>query len=517
MKTRNVSLLMVLPLMLGLASCSNSGSDGDVTSTTSSNSDGTVTITTSSSGTDDSEALIQEDTEITIWSITGKNNQAMLQNYINDFVESEPHVTVNNVIQTGMGYNELKDAVIKGFSADNYPDVVQCYPDHVAEYINYGKAVKLDPYIDNAEYGWTEEDKNDIYAAFLEEGQQYTVSGTYSVPYCKSTEALFYNEDVLIGLNLSTIDSTINNGNPLSKKYLESLTWEELFDKLCPAIVQYNDTLADDKKIIDSTNNKYSAVVGYDSDDNLFITLAKQYGIGYTSVDTTTGEASFDFGLDPNKTNMETLLTKWHTYATNGYIISKGSAENNYTDEYFTNNGLLFEIASTGGYKYMFNSSNPMNVGVAPIPYPEGKTRYTINQGPSLCILNHSDDNRKLASWLLYKTITNKENSLDWALNSGYMGIRKSAVESDSYAEMSDYTDKDEKTIERLAALNATYCSEEDVLNSLFTSPAFVGSSTARTQVGALMTKVLIKTNDITQIDSWFTEAYNNCLKAIQE
>ena len=105
-------------------------------------------------------------TTITLWSITGKNNQGQLGNYIKAFEDKYPEYRVNNVIQTGMGYNELKDAVVKGFSGNNYPDIVQCYPDHVADYLDYGKAVNLDDYINDPESGLTEEDKDDYIASF---------------------------------------------------------------------------------------------------------------------------------------------------------------------------------------------------------------------------------------------------------------------------------------------------------------------------------------------------------------
>jgi multiple sugar transport system substrate-binding protein len=507
--------VMTLPLMVAMVGC------GETATSAAASNNGSVSSNTESktsvaeSSTTAHEPLIKEPTTITLWSITGKNNQEALQSYIDEFEKEEPNVTVNNVIQTGMSYNELKEAVIKGFSVGSYPDMVQCYPDHVAEYIKYGKAVNLDPYINNAEYGWTEEDNEDIYQTFITEGQEYATEGTYSVPYCKSTEAMYYNADVLIGLDLSAYDSTINKGNPLTAAYLDDLTWEELFEHLCPAIVDYNNDLPDNQKILKSDQD-YSAVFAYDSDDNLFITLAKQYGIAYTSVDNTTGKGKFDFGEGEAKTKMETLLKKWAGYAKKGYIISKGSAGNNYTNTYFTKQNTLFSVGSTGGYKYQFDTTNPMNVGVAKLPHAEGKDEYIINQGPSLTILDNGSENQKLASWLLYKTITNKENSLDWALSSGYMGIRKSNAESEDYEDASDYKSKDPKTIDRLSAYNMAYSGRADVLSSLFVSPAFVGSSTARTQVGAIITKVLTKTNDADKdIDTWFTDAYNQCLLAL--
>lgn len=453
--------------------------------------------------------FITEPTEITLWSITGQNNQKQLQNYVDGFMAAEPNVKVNNIIQTGMDYNELKDAVNKGFAANNYPDIVQCYPDHVAEYINYGKAVNLDPYIDNADYGWTAEDKADYIKPFVEEGKGYTITGTYSVPYCKSTELMFYNASVLIGLNLSAQDATINEGKPLTQAYFNSITWEELLGKLCPAIVAYNATLDDAHKIL-KTDQDYHSVFAYDSDDNLFITLAQQYGYGYTSVDTATGNGSVDFNND----GMKQLLKTFSAAKKNGYMLSKGSAKNNYTNTYFTKQNTLFSVGSTGGVKYQF--SDAFDVGVGRIPHAAGQDPYVINQGPSLTVLDHGDANRKLASWLFYKYMTNKANTLDWALNSGYMGIRNSNYTDPSYVEANDPATKDPKTLEKLMATANTFT--QKVTGEMYTSPAFLGSSTCRTQAAGLMVWAL--TNDLStmsdaDINTQFQKAVDACKLAM--
>ncbi len=449
--------------------------------------------------TPEGDYIIKEKVEINLWSIIGTNNQPFLNNIIESFKEVEPNVTVNSIIISG-SYNDLKDAVIKGFTANNYPDLVQCYADHVAEYIDYGKAVNLEDYMHNETYGWTEEDFNDIIPEYLTEGQEYVVEGTYSLPFCKSTEQMFYNEDVLLGLDLSKYDPTINNGNPLTREYLSNLTWEELFGKLCPAITAHDADVPEDQKLV-KTDDQYHAILGYDSDDNLFITLAKQYGYGYTSVDYTTGKASVDFNND----GMKNVLRTFNDAAKKGYIMSKGSAGGNYVNEYFTKRNCLFSVGSTGGVKYQFSDTNPTNVGVAPIPHAENDSaRYVINQGPSLAVLDHNDANRKLASWLFYKHLSNAENSLTWALNTGYSCIRNSGLNSDAYLENSDWQSCDEKTLNRLMAL-----SQAEIRNvgTLFVSPAFKGSSDCRTQGSGLMTKALTTSNNIDDIDKWFADA----------
>lgn len=447
-------------------------------------------------GPEPTTGFIKEKTTIYLWTTAGENSQILLNRWVEDFKEVEPNVTVVNVKQSG-NYNDLENQVITGFTANNYPDLVAAYPDHVADYIDYGKAVRLDDYMDNEEYGWTAEEKADFVEGYLVEGQQYTVEGTWSLPFSKSTEAMFYNEDVLVGLDLSAYDETINNGNPLNAAYLGSLTWEELFNKLCPALLAYNE----DHKIIEPCDDGVTRVFGYDSDDNAFITIARQFGFPYTSVEN--GKGSVDF----NTQEMKDTLAWFHDAYTKGYITTKGVNEGNYTNELFTANQLLFTIGSTGGTSYQFSSENPMNVGVAKIPQHEGGVESTIMQGPSMAILDHGDENRKLASWLFYKFITNEDNALTWGIDStGYYPVRHSALESDVYQEMCDENNTQDKSYEKLVARVNNYANT--VSPTLFTSPAFKGSAAIRTEVGGLFTQALLQ--DSSNLDTLFANAEAN-------
>ena len=454
----------------------------------------------------DEDGVLKTKTTVNLWSIVGKNNQEALNKYIEEFKEVQPNIEVKSNIIEG-SYNDLKDSVIKGFTSNNYPDLVQCYADHVAEYINYGKAVDLEPYMYNDTVGWTTEEYDDLITDYLSEGNGYLVDGTYSVPWCKSTEQMFYNEDVLIGMDLSKYDNTVNGGKPLTADYLNNLTWDELFNKLCPAIAKHDESVPEAEKYV-KTIGDYHAIFAYDSDDNLFITLAQQYGYGYTSVNKENGKASIDFNND----GMKSVLKTFHEAAKKGYIISKGSAGGNYTNEYFNVQGTLFSVGSTGGVKYQFSSENPMNVGVARIPQANVDKAYTISQGPSIAVLSHGDTNRQLASWLFYKFISNEENALDWSIATGYSPIRKSTIESESYISASDYKAKDDKSLDRVMAYSKAKIND---VGTLFTSPAFKGSSTARTQAGNLMTKALTTTSDISEIDTWFEDAVALCKTAL--
>jgi len=396
--------------------------------------------------------------------------------------------------------------VVQGIPADNYPDMFLGYPDSVCEIMNYNKVVKLDDYIDSPVYGWTADEKADVIDNYLAEGQAYPVEGTWSLPMAKSTEAMFYNSDILIGLNLSAQDSTINGGAALTADYLNNLTWEEMFGKLCPAITAYNATLATDAKIL-KDDQAYHGIISYDSDDNLFITLAEQYGYGYTSVDTTTGKGSLDF----NNSNMKGLMKTFNAAAKNGYFLTKGYAGGNYTNTYFTARNLLFSIGSTGGTKYQLPEKNKFNVGVARVPHAAGKDAKVINQGPSVCILDHKDSNRALATWLFYKFFTNEKNNTAWSINTTYMPVRYSVYSSDDYLAACVETEKDPLSLELLQAKVNSY--DSTVNDDLFLSSVFKGSSDARTQVGALTTRCLQQT---TLTDAWLDEAFKTAIDNIK-
>ena len=491
----------------GSSSSNTGGSSKTVSSEPSSEPTPTSSATSEYSG-PTKAPFITEPTSIEFMSNSSYGEN--LDSYIEAFKKVEPNITVTNTKESA-SYQGVIDKVVEGIPANNYPDLVVGYPDAVEQIMELGKIVKLDNYIDHKYYGWSAEDKEDIIETYMEEGRSYPRSGTWSLPFAKSTEAMFYNKDVLIGLDLSKQDATINNGKPLDEAYIESLTWEELFDHLAPAIIALNDTLDADHKILKDNETYSKAVLGYDSDDNLFITLAEQYGYGYTSINEY-GEGKLDF-VNPE---MKGLLKKFNTAKNKGYVITKGTSKGgNYTNYSFTNECALFTVGSTGGLKYQ--TSPNFETGVAPIPQAKGLERKVINQGPSLAILDHSDSNRVLASWLFAKFITNEVNSLDWSVNTGYLPIRYSVVESSTYQEIiKDGLSKDVHDLDHLKAVTSQYVGNSTYVgDALFASPVFKGSAQARTQVGGLVTELLAlsEAEFDKQVDAKFQTAYDNTIK----
>lgn len=442
----------------------------------------------------DGDCFVKENVTIEFLCLTDNHYKSELERMIEEFEKAEPHVKVNLTNPSAAGnYSVLEKTVIAGFFKEDYPDIVQCYPDNVVKYIDRDKAINLDPYLNNAEYGLKEE-KNDYIEAFLNEGTGYSKEGTYSLPFCKSTELLYYNANKLLNLVLPGV----NNGEPLNEDYFNNLTWEEMFNVLCPALKTYNENNKVGTVYPLYDESEGCGIFTYDSDENFFITLANQYNYGYTSVDTN-GKGSIDFDND----GMKSVVKMLKNAKDNGYLQTRGSY-GDYVSYLFTGNKSLFTVSSTASLSYNYDAKNPFKIGVAKLPKAEGKEYSSINQGPSVCLLNHNDDNRALASYLFWKYITNEKNSSLWAVNTGYMGIRDSSYTSPEYLAALEVKDSanlyDKAVSDNLKMI-------KEVSNTTFNTPVFRGSSNARTNVGILLKDCLKATDLDASIDELFKNA----------
>ena len=480
----------------------------------------------------------EESSRVSINFVSNYNegaNLTALQNMVTRFNrEVDSTIEVNLRFIDG-SYNEVANQTNTALSAgSNYGDIVIVYPDSVADFMrtNPDAVVNLDTLINDPEVGWTTEEKNDVIGSFLEEGQKFTKSGTYSLPFSKSSEVMFYNRAILntkLQYKNTTADYTAGEEYQVTEELLNDMTWDFFFEELAPSLYEYyttgegkdsglfdtadRDTGSEEEP--DNSNVDYG-ILGYDSDSNLFITLAQQYeDLEYTSFNES-GKPSVDFNTDAFKA----VLKKWNGYAENHLIVSQGTT-GDYTSNLFTVNRVLFSVGSTGGLTHQFNDKRPMDVGVCPAPH--GETKAYIQQGPSAAILAHLDDKgnvdqeRLEASWEFYKFVTSSENTMSWALNtSGYFPIRTSALESDAYKEITDESSLQPSTVEILRA--RTYNTMSEIRDSLYTTAVFPGSNGTRNAVGTLMTTALtIDGTPITdaELDAAFNTAYENSMTAI--
>lgn len=425
---------------------------------------------------------------IVFYSTQGDSLQAITSNAIASFEAKYPGWEVEH-IQPG-GYDEVKDKINSDFQAQVQPDLAYCYPDHVAQYLQTGKVVDLTQFMNSTAtiavdgedtlVGYTEAELADFVSGYYNEGfasnyagyetYGYTAESMLTLPFVKSTELLYYNKTALKALNLEV-----------------ATTWDMLWSQ-CEAITEEYPT---------------ATPLGYDSEANWFINMCEQNGWGYTSADPS------NHYLFKNA-NVQAWLEQLNAYYDLGYITSQKDY-GSYTSGLFTkgveDGGLVYCIGSSGGASHQ-DPGDVFEWGIAPIPgsvQEDGSVNYSvISQGPSLVMLKdgHSvtnSDEKQLMTWLFVKELLDPTFQAAFSIGSGYNPCRLSTFEVEDY--VNHIADTDSITAQ---AANVA----KDLSDRFYTSPAFVGSSTARDQVGTALYYALTGQKTAEQA---LADAYKNC------
>ncbi len=417
---------------------------------------------------------------ITFYHTMGSTLVEVLDQYIAEFNKLYPNITVE-ATQIG-GYDDVRDQISTEITVGNQPNIAYCYPDHVALYNLAGAVAALDNLIDSditvthadgttEILGLTQEQRDDFITGYYEEGRQFGDGLMYTLPWSKSTEVLYYNK-------------TFFDANGLSVP----TTWDEM-EELCAKI-----------KAIDPE----SIPLGYDSEGNWFITMTEQYGSPYTSAT----EPHYLFNNDTNKA----FVKRFREWYQNGYVTTQ-NIYGAYTSGLFTAESgtkSYMSIGSSAGATHQRPTANadgsyPFEVGIATIPQVDPSNPKVISQGPSVCIFNKSNPQEVIASWLFVKFMTtNVSFQAEFSMASGYVPVLKSVADNEAYREFVSKADGGDY----VAALSAKVCLDQE--DAYYTSPAFNGSSEARSQVQNIITTSL-PAADESAVDKAFQDALDEC------
>ena len=409
---------------------------------------------------------------ITFYHTMGSNLSDVLDAYLVEFNKLYPNIHV--VSSKIGGYNDVRDQISTEITEGNQPNLAYCYPDHVALYNLAGAVATLDSLIESKEsdgnggiLGLTQEQIDDFIPGYYAEGTSFGDGLMYTMPFSKSTEVLYYNK-------------TFFDANGLKP----ATTWDEM-EALCAQI-----------KAIDPN----CIPLGYDSSANWFITMCEQYIASGTNTAYTS--ASGDHYLFDTNVNRE-FVKKFKSWYDKGYVTTQ-TIYGAYTSGLFVTTGAdqvksYMSIGSSAGATHQrptkVDGAYPFEVGITTIPQVDPSHPKVISQGPSVCIFKKNNPQEVLASWLLVKFLTtNVEFQAEFSIASGYVPVIKSVMNNEYFAKTLQNADGGDF----VSALSTKICMEQ--ADAYFVSPAFVGSSTARDQVGGIIDKALVSAD--TDIDA---------------
>ena len=437
---------------------------------------------------------------ILFWHTFGQDISLRVEQKIQQFEEiykEETGETINVEFEYNGSYDEILEKISSGFTVGNVPTIAVAYPDHVADYLALESSDKqfvynLEDFFDDPEIGFGAQEyfnpslkgEEDFVSSFIEEGQQYLKEGTYSLPLMKSSEVLLYNLD-LLSLVMRDYDPSVTN----VQQYMNEITWSEFIDLL---------------RFIAKDLNKYgdSLITPfiYDSDANLYISQSFQRGIPYVSMENNEGKIDF------NNDQAKQMVSELKGYYDEGLFLTKGTNNDEYGSDCFTNVECIFTVGSTGGAGYNDPAqSGGFEVGIAKVPSAaiDDEHEKFVSQGVTLTLLKNNklsdevNDSRARIGWQLMKWLTNEENNIDICLDSnGYAPVRESCYTNEVYAGYLEETD----FMSRCAKVVA-----DEINGNYFNYPVFKGTATARDQVGGLITQVLLGHKSIEQA---FDDAY---------
>ena len=426
---------------------------------------------------------VNADVEITFTHTMGAKLQGILNNYITEFNKIYPNIHITH--QSAGGWADINGQINTEITGGKQPNIAYCYPDHVAMYNIAQSVVVLDNLINSEQavgstgeiMGLTAAQKDDFIDSYYNEGLVYGDGKMYTMPLSKSTEILYY-------------DKTFFEANGLSVP----TTWDEMW-QVCEQI------LAIDPDCYP---------LGYDAEDNWFITMCEQMQSGFTSAE---DGGKFLFNNDTNKTFVKNL----REYYEKGYFTTQ-ELYGSYTSNLFVetqDTRCYMCIGSSGGAQYQMSNTDTgdgsfaFEVGVAPIPQFDANHKRTISQGPSLCILKGAGTSNQqvMASWLFVKFLcTNVDFQAEFSMASGYMPVLESVTNNEAYAAWLAKGNGYEYLVAQCVQVGI------DGRDDYFVSPAFKGSSKARSEAGALLVKC-VKGKPEGSLDEFIDKAFKDAIE----
>ena len=352
----------------------------------------------------------------------------VLNSIIEDFnATNDKGITVNAISQGSIG--DLNKKVISAAQSNSLPAIINVYPDLATGLIEDNKLVDLALFINDENVGMADE-MDDFVDTFIEETSQWGEGKIYGLPMTKSTEVLYVNKNMLESLGYTLED-------------LEDLTFEKLAEISNKAVTELG-----------------VAGFGFDSSSNAFISSLKMDGPDFVESNGT---------INVDNEWVREYMTFFQQQAQSGAFRIAG--EDKFLSNPFVNQKMLCYQGSSAGYAYL-NNDGAFEIAVVEVPVFQGKDKAVMQQGASLFVTNNVSAEAQYAAYEFVKFATNAENTAKFATATGYLPVRKSAIETDIVKNILN----DETSL-----YSKVYNVAQEALSYAYYTPAINNAQSART------------------------------------
>ena len=320
--------------------------------------------------------------ELTFWHSMSIYQGDTLEQLVGEYNNNNEDIQVRLIFQ-GL-YDDMKIKLINAVKTGDLPDVSQVAIEYLDVFIDDNRIEPITDYI-------SEDNKNDILSQFWNGVTRQRE--IYAFPFNQSVQVLYYNKDAFE-------KAGIDPDKPPK-------TWED--------VIKYGKELTKDFDG-DGTIDQWGILVSLEGVFG-FTPLIRQVGGEFLNDDRSKALFNSEEGVRVMEL-VQKMAYEYKIMPSNWTLFEGTSA--------FLQGKIAMGPITCAGIKFA-EDNLPWELGIAPLPYIENKS--VLLGGAGLVIFSKSSHRRKAAmnfiSWL-----TNKENSIRWHEKTGYLPIRKSAMES---------------------------------------------------------------------------------------
>ncbi len=324
---------------------------------------------------------------LTFWHGMQQVQEKTLKEFVDEYKTVKPNVTIN-LDYTSYSQNALQQKLMAAIAAGSTPDLVQGFPNDTAAWYDAGAVVPLDDYIKGAN-GLQGAELDDYYPSLLREGRfaQYQ-NKQLAFPFNKSLEGMMvYNVPLLKAAGYDKLPAT----------------WDE-FEAMCAKIVKPD-------------------LACYSIQPSASRTMIQMYTHGGDVLAPDLKSVAFGPSLQKWFEREKSLVDKKYAY-----VVRDFSWQNE-----FAAKKLAVATTSTAGDSFIADLvKDSFEYGFAPMPAGAGGKPGVSISGTNLVVFK-STPGKQQAAWDFVKWVTQKERTLKWAMATGYLPLRKSAVQDAAY------------------------------------------------------------------------------------
>ncbi len=336
----------------------------------------------------------EEAVTITFWhgqsGVLGQRLQALVDQF-----NSAHKIHVNASFEGSYTSGQLQQKIVAAIQAGTPPDLAQVPgPADAAQFVKANAVTPVQQFVDSPD-GFSPSQLKDFYGPFLDDNR-LVVNGKkelVSWPLSKSVSVLYYNPAIVQKAGISS----------------PPRTWDQFRQDLL------------------AVKQSTSAVPLEWTPDLYYFWAAYMRGNGGDILSGSLDKAAFnnDKGIAALQYEANLVLSDKTAVVTKGFDWQND----------FANGKVAYSVSTSVSLPYIeqaMPASGKFQIGEASLPAGSVKAGNTLF-GNNLLIFNKVPQSHQRAAWLFMKWLTDTDQTVAWALASGYLPLRTSALTSPTY------------------------------------------------------------------------------------